>query len=170
LIGQVWIKMCAGRVSTFKGFTLIELVIAVAIVSLLASVAVPIAEVAVQRSKERELRSSLQQIREALDAYKDAVDEGHVFRKAGDSGYPPTLTDLADGVADAKNPNAARLYFLRRIPRDPLYPSLNVPAAQTWGLRSYASTHDDPAEGGDVFDVYSLSPGKGLNGIAYREW
>lgn len=162
--------MAAVRVPSAKGFTLVELVIAVAIVSLLAGIAVPVAEVALQRSKEQELRSSLRQIREALDAYKRAVDDGYVFRKAGDSGFPPALTDLVDGVTDAKNPNGAKLYFLRRIPRDPLYPSQIVPAAQTWGLRSYASPHDDPSEGEDVFDVYSLSPGKGLNGIAYREW
>lgn len=162
--------MSARRVSSFKGFTLIELVITVAIVSLLASIAVPVVEVAVQRSKEQELRASLRQIREALDAYRRAVDEGHVFRKAGDSGYPPSLSDLANGVLDAKNPNGAKLYFLRSIPRDPLYASQIVPAEQTWGLRSYASPHDDPVEGEDVFDVYSLSPGKGLNGIAYREW
>jgi general secretion pathway protein G len=162
--------MRAGCVSSFKGFTLVELVISVAIVSLLAGIAVPVAEVAVQRSKEQELRSSLRQIREALDAYKHAVNEGHIFRKAGESGYPPSLADLADGVLDAKNPNGAKLYFLRSIPRDPLYASQIVPAAQTWGLRSYASPHDEPVEGEDVFDVYSLSPGKGLNGIAYREW
>jgi general secretion pathway protein G len=124
----------------------------------------------VQRNKEYELRASLRQIREALDAYKRAVDEGHIFRKAGDSGYPPSLTDLADGVQDAKNPNGVKLYFLRRIPRDPMYASQIVPAEQTWGVRCYASSHRDPAEGEDVFDVYSLASGKGLNGIAYREW
>lgn len=153
-----------------RGFTLIELVITVAIVALLAGIAVPVAEVTAQRSKEQELRSALRQIREALDAYKRAVDEGHIVRRAGDSGYPTSLRDLMDGVLDNRNPNGAKLYFLRNIPRDPLYPSQRVPAEQTWGLRSYASPHDDPLEGDDVFDVYSMSPGTGLNGVAYREW
>lgn len=156
--------------SVHRGFTLVELVISVAIVSLLATLAVPVAEVAVQRSKEQELRASLRQIREALDAYKHAVDEGRIMIKAGDSGYPPVLGDLVNGVQDARNPNGAKLYFLRRIPRDPLYSSRMVPPEQTWGVRSYASSHDDPVEGDDVFDVYSQASGKGLNGIAYREW
>lgn len=162
--------MGCGRNIHFRGFTLIELVITVAIVSLLASLAVPVAELSAQRSKEQELRASLRQIREALDAYKRAVDEGHIVVKAGDSGYPPRLADLVEGVQDAKNPNGAKQYFLRRIPRDPLSGSQMVPAEETWGIRSYASTHNDPEEGDDVFDVYSLAPGKGLNGIAYKEW
>ncbi len=152
------------------GFTLIELVITVAIVSLLATVAVPIAEVTMQRSKEQELRTALRQIRGALDVYRQAFDAGHIAHKAGDSGFPPSLSDLTDGIQDARNPNGAKLYFLRRIPRDPFFPSQIVPAEQTWGVRSYASSHDDPSEGEDVFDVYSLSPNKGLNGVAYREW
>jgi general secretion pathway protein G len=158
------------RVSSLRGFTLIELVITVAIVSLLASLAVPVAEVAMQRSKEQELRNSLRQIREALDAYKRSVDEGHIARKVGDSGYPPNLSVLVEGVQDVRDPNGAKLYFLRRIPRDPMYPGLMSADDQTWGLRSYASPHDDPVEGDDVFDVFSLASGTGLNGIAYREW
>lgn len=153
-----------------SGFTLIELVITVAIISLLASVAVPVAEVSVQRGKEQELHTALRQIREALDAYKRAVDEGHIVRKPGSSGYPPALRDLVDGVLDNKNPNGAKLFFLRHIPRDPLNVNRTAPAEQTWGLRCYASLRDDPKEGDDVFDVYSVAPGTGLNGVAYREW
>lgn len=155
-----------------RGFTLIEMAVTAAIVALLASIAFPMAEVAVQRSKERELRAALWQIREALDAYKEAVDEGHILRKAGDSGYPPSLQTLVDGVEDAKSPEAGRpkIYFLRRIPRDPFVKDRDIPAEQTWGKRSYASSATDPKEGKDVFDVYSLAPGKGLDGVIYRDW
>ena len=92
------------------------------------------------------------------------------MRKAGDSGYPRTLQVLIDGVEDAKSPTGSKMYFLRRVPRDPFYPDPSVPAAQTWGKRTYASPPDAPREGDDVFDVYSLSPGTGLNGVRYREW
>lgn len=152
------------------GFTLIEMVITVAIVALLASVAFPMAEVAVQRNKEQELRTALRQIREALDAYKQAGDEGRMLRKPVESGYPKSLQVLVDGVDDAKNPKGGKIYFLRRIPRDPFFNDTTAPAEETWGKRSYASPPEDPKEGDDVFDVYSLSPGVGLNGIGYREW
>jgi general secretion pathway protein G len=148
---------------TMRGFTLIELLITVAIVALLASVALPLAEVTVQRDKERELRQSLQQVREAIDAYKRAWDEGAIERKLGASGYPPALATLVEGVRDARIPDETRIYFLRRVPRDPL-------TGEDWGLRSYKSPADDPQEGDDVYDIYSRAEGKGLDGTPYREW
>jgi len=153
-----------------RGFTLIELVITVAIVALLASVALPVTELAVQRTKEQELRRTLRQIREAIDAYKQASDEGRVKKSVGDSGYPKKLEELVEGLEDQKSPKKDKIYFLRRIPRDPLATDPTLSNASTWGKRSYASPPDDPREGEDVFDVFSVAQGKGINGQPYREW
>jgi general secretion pathway protein G len=153
-----------------RGFTLLELVVTVALVGIMAMVAVPLGELTIQRVRESELRSGLRQIREALDAYKRASDAGRVPRRADGNGYPRALDELAGGVVDAKSPNKAKIFFLRRLPRDPFYPDASAPAAATWGKRSYASDGDMPMEGEDVFDVYSRSERVGLNGIAYREW
>lgn len=144
------------------GFTLVELMVTVAIVGLLASVAMPVAQISMQRAKEQELRTALRDIRGALDAYKAAWDEGRIARAAGESGYPPSLEALVQGVDDAKSVKKSKIYFLRRLPQDPL--------AGAWGKRSYASPPDAPREGVDVFDVYSLAPGTGLNGVPYRQW
>lgn len=152
------------------GFTLIELVVTVAIVGILAMTALPMAELAVQRSKEQDLRTALRQIRGALDDYRLAVEEGRVLAKVDSSGYPATLNELVDGVDDASSPTPRKIYFLRRLPRDPFDRNPEADAADTWGKRSYASGPDDPVEGDDVFDVYSLAPGVGMNGIPYREW
>ena len=146
-----------------RGFTLIELLITVAIVALLASVALPLAEVTVQRNKEKDLRHALREIRGAIDAYKRAADEGLIERPADASGYPPALATLVDGVAEKKKTDGSKLYFLRRIPADPL-------SGAEWGLRSYASSAAEPQPGKDVYDVYSKSPDTGLNGVPYREW
>lgn len=153
-----------------RGFTLIELVVTVAIVAVLASVAVPLVELNVQRAREHELRTALRQIRGALDAHKRATDEGQVLARTGGSGYPRNLNELVDGVSDAKSPTTQRIYFLRRLPRDPFNPDRSLSAAETWGLRAYSSPPDAPAEGEDVYDVYSRSGRSGLNGQPYREW
>lgn len=153
-----------------RGFTIIELLVSVVIVSILASVAFPMAELVSQRSKEHELRQSLHQIREALDAYKQACDEGRIIRKADASGYPPTLDTLVEGVKDARSTKEEKIYFLRRIPRDPFFTNNEIAAAKSWGLRSYSSSAEEPKEGSDVYDVYSLSLSVGLNGIPYRDW
>jgi len=156
--------------TTHRGFTLIEMLAAVAIVALLAGAAAPLFEVSARRVKEAELRSALRTLREGIDAYKQAVDEGRIERRADESGYPRSLEVLASGVEDARDPQKRKIYFLRRIPRDPFAVDASLPAAATWGQRSYASPPQAPTAGDDIFDVYSLSARVGLNGIAYREW
>jgi general secretion pathway protein G len=88
----------------------------------------------------------------------------------GTSGYPKSLEVLVEGVEDVKSPTKARIYFLRRIPRAPFATDASVDAAKTWGIRSYDSPPDEPGEGEDVFDVYPLHEGTGINGVPYREW
>ncbi len=157
------------RKSKTGGFTLIEMVVVVAIVGVLASAAIPFIQFGEIRLKERELRQSLREIRGAIDAYRKAVNEGRIAKAVDSSGYPPSLAALVDGVPDLKTPDARKIYFLRRIPQDPFAPP-DAPKKETWGLRSYVSGPDDPKAGDDVFDVYSRNPGTGSNGAAYRDW
>lgn len=159
------------RGNATSGFTLIELLVTLTILGVLACMTVPVAQVMRQREREQELRQALHEVREAIDAYKAASKEGRVPKEAGASGYPPSLDVLVEGVKDQSDPKGEqKVYFLRRIPRDPMNNDTELSDAQTWGKRCYASEADDPQEGDDVYDVYTTSKGIGLNGIAYRNW
>lgn len=161
--------MAPSSVASSRGFTLIEMVVVVLIVSILASAAMPLAALHKRRTKEAELRQSLRVLRTALDDYKRAWDQGRIEKKLDESGYPPTLDVLVNGVKDATSTKGHRIYFLRRLPRDP-FGDPDLPDGRTWGLRSYASSPDAPSPGADVFDVYSQSDAMALDGTRYRQW
>ncbi|MGX4641826.1 prepilin-type N-terminal cleavage/methylation domain-containing protein [Massilia sp. SYSU DXS3249] len=153
-----------------RGFTLIELLVTLAILALLATLVIPVTQTVVQRRSEGELRQSLREIRAGIDAYKRASDEGRIQKTAGATGYPPRLELLVEGVPDMRSPTKARIFFMRRLPRDPFHTDADATDAQTWGKRSYASEANEPKEGDDVYDVYSTSERIGLNGIPYKRW
>ena len=144
-----------------RGFTLVELIVTVAILTILASAAVPIARYQVKRQNERELRHDLWEMRDAIDHYKDAADQ-HAFQTKVDSqNYPPDLETLVNG----EDVQGKKVKFLRRIPVDPMT------GKAEWGLRSM---QDDPTSdsygGQSVFDVYSKSLGTALDGTKYSDW
>jgi general secretion pathway protein G len=163
-------KMDGGSCGVQAGFTLIELLITLAVLALLATVVAPLAQVTYQRSKERELRLALREIRSAIDAYKLASDQGRIRKDAGASGYPRDLERLVEGEDDQSDPKKRKIFFLRRVPRDPMSDDAHQSASLTWGLRSYDSEAADPREGDDVYDVHSRSTVQGLNGVAYNQW
>jgi general secretion pathway protein G len=152
-----------------SGLTLIELVIAIALMGILASVVIPLAEVTVVRSKELELRRSLRLIRTAIDQYykdyHEAVAQEKIFATVDASGYPEELEDLIAGQ-DWGGLYTFKKKYLRRIPRDPF-----DKYDDGWGLRSYEDEPDTTVWGGnDIFDVYSQSDDIALDGTYYRDW
>jgi general secretion pathway protein G len=166
-------QRCAAR-----GFTLIELVITLALVGLFTMTALPLYEVVSTRMKESELRAALRTLRTALDAYKAASDSGAIPREAGASGYPPNLDILVQGVDIGDSANVTlsgkstvqKRVFLRQVPRDPFHPQAGLPPAQTWQTRAYGSPPESPQSGSDVFDVSSTVTRVGLNGLPYSSW
>lgn len=156
-----------------RGFTLLELVISLALVGVLALVALPLAEITSTRVKEAELKRSLRVIRAALDQYKAAVDAGQLPRAAGESGYPPSLEVLTQPLAvqGATEGGPRVLVLLRQLPRDPFASDRRASAAATWRTRAHGSAIDAWDAGGrDVFDVSSTSPAEALDGSRHDEW
>lgn len=144
-----------------RGFTLIELIVATAILTILTGMAIPLVRVTIKRQKEHELRQDLWDLRDAIDRYKDAADRGAFQIKVGSEGYPPDLETLVNGV----DVQTKKLKFLRRIPIDPMS---NKPE---WGMRSM---QDDPTsdswDGNNVFDVFTKSQDTALDGTKYKDW
>lgn len=144
-----------------RGFTLIELIVAITILLILTGMAVPLARVSIKRERERDLRRDLWMMRDAVDRYKDAADRGAFQTKVGSEGYPPDLDTLVNGV----DVGGKKLKFLRRIPIDPMTGNTD------WGLRSMQDDPDsDSWDGNNVFDVYTKSEGTGLDGTKYKDW
>jgi general secretion pathway protein G len=156
------------RLRTSRGYSFVELLVVSAILVVLASAAMPLAQVTMQRQREAELRRSLREMRTAIDRYKDAVDMGAIGGadvRAGSEGYPPDLETLVEGVGVVGDATGRKLKFLRRIPIDPMTRS------DDWGLRSYQDRPDATSWGGqNVFDVYTKFDGVALDGTKYRDW
>ena len=150
------------------GYSFVELLIVTAIMFILASAVMPLAQVASQRQRESELRTALREIRTAIDKFKDSVDQGRIATtevSPGSENYPKDLETLVEGVSVQNDQSGAKLKFLRRIPIDPMTRSTD------WGLRAYQDKPDSLSWGrGNVFDVYSKSGGTALDGSKYKDW
>ena len=144
-----------------RGLTLVELIVAAAILAILASAAIPITRFQIRREKERELRYDLWMMRDAIDKYKDAADKGAIQTKVDSQNYPPDLETLVNGV----DIQGKKVKFLRHIPEDP------ITGKAEWGLRSMQDDPKSDSYGGQsVFDVYSKSQGTALDGTKYSDW
>jgi general secretion pathway protein G len=155
------LKLPISRKMKPRGFTLVEMIVAITILMILTGMAIPLARVTIKRERERELRQALWQMRDAIDRYKDAADRGAFQIKVGSEGYPPDLQTLVDGV----DVNGKKLRFLRHIPDDPMT------GGTEWGMRSMQDDPDsDSWDGNNVFDVFTKSGGTALDGTKYKDW
>jgi general secretion pathway protein G len=156
------------RLRAAAGYTFVEVMVVTAILLILASAVLPLAQVTSQRQREAELRRELRELRTAVDKFKDAVDQGLIPMtelKPANEGYPPDLETLVTGVSAAGDASGRKLKFLRRVPVDPMTNS------DEWGLRSYQDSPTATSWGGqNVFDVYSKSGAKALDGTTYKDW
>src|SRR5512146_1625787 len=144
-----------------RGFTLIEMIVAVSILAILTGMAIPLVRIRIQREREVELRRDLWEMRDAIDRYKDAADRGAFQVKAGTDGYPPDLDTLVNGV----DVGGKKVRFLRRVPVDPMT------GKNEWGMRSTQDDPDSDSWGGqNVFDVFSKSQSTALDGTRYDQW
>lgn len=156
-----------------RGFTLIEMIVVLALVGILVMAAQPLQELALRRAQEAALRQALREIRSAIDEHRAAVLQRRVAAGPGGTPYPPSLLSLVQGVpvldAQGQPGGAQRLYLLRRLPRDP-FADPALPAHESWGQRASTSPPDAPQPGADVFDVYSRSALAALDGSRYAQW
>ncbi len=160
VLGFAW-RSRRSRGNADVGVTLVELVIAITVLGILASAAIPVARFEVKREKERQLRADLWEMRDAIDHYKDAADKGGFQTKADSFNYPPDLQTLVDGV----DVMTGKLKFLRAIPVDPMTGNAD------WDLRSNQDDPDASTWGGQgVFDVHSKSTATALDGTKYDTW
>ena len=148
-----------------RAFTLLEMLVTVTVLAILASAVFPLAKNGIRRQKELELRRNLREVRMAIDAYKQDVDQQKIKAPpAENNGYPESLEVLVEGVPRNGKINV-KVRYLRRIPVDPFT------GKAEWGLRSINDAPDSSSWGGsNVFDVYSLSQGKGMNDLPYKDW
>lgn len=151
-----------------RGYTFIEVIVVTAILMILASAVLPLAQVTAQRQREVELHRALREMRTAIDKFKDAVDNGLIAAselEPGNEGYPPDLDTLVEGMSAANDASGRKLKFLRRVPIDPMTNTAE------WGMRSYQDKPDSTSWGGkNVYDVYSKSGATALDGTKYKDW
>ncbi|WP_207001683.1 prepilin-type N-terminal cleavage/methylation domain-containing protein [Trinickia mobilis] len=153
-----------------RGFTLVEMLVVLTLLALLASVAMPLNDLVKRRAKETELKQALTSIRGAIDAYRAATADGQIEVAVNKSGYPPDLRVLVEGATDQREADGKKIYFLRKLPADPMCDCPGKSAEETWQTRSYASSPDSFSSGDDVYDVRSSNKKEGINGIPYNEW
>jgi general secretion pathway protein G len=152
------------RARSAAGFTIVELAVVCSMVAILAAMVVPVARYAMKRQNELELRHHLRVMRDAIDKYKQYSDAGLIPMEVGSEGYPPDLETLVEGV-NLVGQVSKKQKFLRRIPMDPMTKK------PEWGLRSFQDEPDSFAWGGqNVYDVYSMSPGRAIDKTYYKDW